>query len=70
VRRPPVFVDTDAVVAGLPTGNASSPVARIPGGMLSAARPDLLRVTGDKAQQRDAVMRSRVVSPQAFVELP
>ncbi len=35
---------------------------------LLAAKPDLLLVTGDKALQRDAAMRSRVVSPQAFVD--
>ena len=37
---------------------------------LLAAKPDLLLVTGDKALQRDAAMRSRVVSPQAFVDAP
>jgi hypothetical protein len=37
---------------------------------LLAAKPDLLLVTGDKALQRDPVMRSRVVSPQAFVDAP
>ena len=35
---------------------------------LLAARADLLLVTGDKALQRDAGMRPRVVSPQSFVE--
>lgn len=35
---------------------------------LLGARPDLLLVTGDKALQRDAAMRSRVVSPQALVD--
>lgn len=35
---------------------------------LLAARADLLLVTGDKALQRDAAMRPRVVSPQAFAE--
>ena len=35
---------------------------------LLAAKPELLLVTGDKALQRDAVMRSRVLSPQAFIE--
>ncbi len=37
---------------------------------LLAAKPDLLLVTVDKALQRDAAMRSRVVSPQAFVDAP
>ncbi|MBE2241443.1 MAG: twitching motility protein PilT, partial [Burkholderiaceae bacterium] len=37
---------------------------------LLAAKPDLLLITGDKALQRDAAMRSRVVSPQAFVDAP
>jgi len=37
---------------------------------LLAARPAPLLVTGDKALQRDAAMRSRVVSPQAFVDAP
>jgi uncharacterized protein len=137
VSRPAAIVDTNVVVAGLLTGNATSPVARILDGMLAAAfpfvvseallaeyraillrpalrkqhgltvaeierlltdiaqhaivlapgvgspapdtgdqllwdllaaRPDLLLITGDKALQRDAAMRSRVVSPQAFVE--
>lgn len=132
-----VIVDTHVVVAGLLTGNATSPVARILDGMLAAAfpfvvseallaeyrevmvrpalrklhglkvtevetlltdlaqhaivmqagvgsaapdpgdqllwdllaaRPDLLLVTGDKALQRDAAMRSRVLSPQAFLD--
>jgi predicted nucleic acid-binding protein len=139
VSRLPVVVDTNVVVAGLMTGTASCPMARILDGTpaaafpfvvseallaeyrallarpalrrlrglavaeietlltdlvlhavvlapglgppapdrgdrllwdLLAARPDLLLVTGDKALQRDAVIRSRVVSPQAFVELP
>lgn len=137
MSRPAAIVDTNVVVAGLLTGNAMSPVARILDGMLAAAFPfvvseallaeyravlvhptlrkqhgltvaeierlltdiaqhaivlapgvgspapdagdqllwdllaaraDLLLVTGDKALQRDAAMRSRVVSPQAFVE--
>lgn len=137
--RQAVIVDTHVVVAGLLTGNATSPVARILDGMLAAAfpfvlseallaeyrdvlvrpalrklhgltvaevdtlltdiaqhaivlpagvgspapdpgdqllwdllaaKPDLLLVTGDKALQRDAAMRSRVVSPQAFVDAP
>jgi uncharacterized protein len=137
VSRPAVIVDTNVVVAGLLTGNATSPVARILDGMLAAAFPfvvseallaeyravlvrpalrkqhgltvaeierlltdialhaivlapgvgspapdagdqllwnllatreDLLLVTGDKALQRDAAMRARVLSPQALVE--
>jgi predicted nucleic acid-binding protein len=35
---------------------------------LLAAKADLLLVTGDKALQRDAAMRARVLSPTAFVE--
>lgn len=139
MSRQAVIVDTNVVVAGLLTGNATSPVARILDGMLVAAfpfvvseallaeyrdvlvrpalrklhgltvaevetlltdiaqhaivlppgagtpapdpgdqllwdllaaRPDLLIVTGDKALQRDAAMRSRVVSPQVFVDAP
>jgi len=137
VSRPAAIVDTNVVVAGLLTGNATSPVARILDGMMAAAFPfvvseallaeyravlvrpalrkqhglkvaeierlltdiaqhaivlapgvgspapdagdqllwdllaartDLLLVTGDKALQRDAAMRARVFSPQAFVE--
>jgi uncharacterized protein len=137
VSRQAVIVDTNVVVAGLLTGNATSPVARILDGMLAAAfpfvvseallaeyravlvrptlrklhgltvkevetlltdiaqhaivlapgvgapapdpgdqllwdllaaKPDLLLITGDKALQRDAAMRSRVLSPQAFVD--
>lgn len=37
---------------------------------LLAAKHDLLLVTGDKALQRNAAMRSRVVSPQAFADAP
>lgn len=37
---------------------------------LLAAKPDLLLVTGGNALQRDAAMRSRVVSPQAFADAP
>jgi uncharacterized protein len=137
VSRAAAIVNTNVVVAGLLTGNATPPVARILDGMLAAAFPfvlseallaeyravlvrpalrklhgltvaeierlltdiaqhaivlapgvgspapdagdqllwdllavraDLLLVTGDKALQRDAAMRARVVSPQAFVE--
>lgn len=137
--RQAVIVDTNVVVAGLLTGNATSPVARILDGMLAAAFPfvvseallaeyrdvlvrpalrklhgltvaevetlltdiaqhaivlppgvgsqapdpgdqllwdllaaraDLLLITGDKALQRDAAMRLRVLSPQAFVDAP
>lgn len=39
MTRPAVIVDTNVVVAGLLTGNAASPVARILDGMLSAAFP-------------------------------
>jgi putative PIN family toxin of toxin-antitoxin system len=39
VSRPPVIVDTNVVVAGLITAQASSPVARILDGMLTAAFP-------------------------------
>ena len=139
MSRQAVIVDTNVVVAGLLTGSATSPVARILDGMLSAAfsfvvsetllaeyravlvrpalrklhgltvtevealltdiaqhaivlrpgvglpapdvgdqflwdllaaRPELLLITGDKALQRDAAMRSRVLSPQAFVDAP
>lgn len=137
MSRQAVIVDTHVVVAGLLTGNTTSPVARILDGMLAAAfpfvvseallaeyravlvrpalrklhgltvtevetlltdiaqhaivlppgvgapapdpgdqrlwdlvaaKPDLLMITGDKTLQRDAAMRSRVVSPQAFVD--
>lgn len=137
MSRPAVIVDTNVIVAGLLTGNTTSPVARILDGMLAAAFPfvvseallaeyravlvrpalrkqhgltvteidrlltdiaqhaivlapgvgspapdagdqllwdllaakaDLLLVTGDKALQRDAAMRARVLSPQVFVE--
>jgi uncharacterized protein len=137
VSRPAVIVDTNVLVAGLLTGNTTSPVARVLDGMLAAAFPfvvseallaeyravlvrpalrkqhgltvaeidrlltdiaqhaivlapgvgspapdagdqlpwdllaakaDLLLVTGDKATQRDAAMRARVLSPTAFVE--
>ena len=138
MSRPAAIVDTNVVVAGLLTGDATSPVARILDGMLAAAFPfvvsvallaeyravlvrpalrkhhgltaaeidrlltdiarhaivlapgvgsspapdpgdqllwdllaardDLLLVTGDKALQRDAAMRARVLSPLAFVE--
>jgi uncharacterized protein len=137
VSRQAVIVDTNVLVAGLITGNATSPVARILDGMLAAAfpfvvseallaeyravlvrpalrklhglkvtevdmlltdiaqhaivlppgvgapapdpgdqllwdllasKPDLLLITGDKALQRAAAMRSRVLSPQAFVD--
>jgi putative PIN family toxin of toxin-antitoxin system len=37
VSRPPVIVDTNVVVAGLITAQASSPVGRILEGMLAAA---------------------------------
>lgn len=136
IRRA-VIVDTNVVVAGLLTGNATSPVVRILDGMQAAAFPfvvseallaeyravlvrpalrklhgltvtevetlltdiaqhaivlapgdgppapdpgdqllwdllaaktDLVLVTGDKALQRDAAMRPRVVSPQGFVD--
>lgn len=39
MTRPAVIVETNVVVAGLLTGNAASPVARILDGMLSAAFP-------------------------------
>jgi len=39
VSRPAVIVDTNVVVAGLLTGNDTSPVARILDGMLMAAFP-------------------------------
>jgi uncharacterized protein len=39
VNRPAVIVDTNVVVAGLLTGNDTSPVARILDGMLMAAFP-------------------------------
>jgi len=39
VSRQAVIVDTNVVVAGLLTGNATSPVARILDGMLAAAFP-------------------------------
>jgi predicted nucleic acid-binding protein len=39
VSRRAVVVDTNVVVAGLLTGNAASPVARILDGMLTAAFP-------------------------------
>jgi uncharacterized protein len=39
VSRQAVIVDTHVVVAGLLTGNATSPVARILDGMLAAAFP-------------------------------
>ena len=138
MSRPAAIVDTNVVVAGLLTGDATSPVAGILDGMLAAAFPfvvsvallaeyravlvrpalrkqhgltvaeidrlltdiarhaivlapgvesssapdpgdqllwdllaakeDLLLVTGDKALQRDAAMRARVLSPLAFVE--
>jgi predicted nucleic acid-binding protein len=42
VSRPAVIVDTNVVVAGLLTGDASSPVARILDGMLAAAFPFVL----------------------------
>ena len=137
MSRPAAIVDTKVVVAGLLTGDATSPVARMLDGMLAAAFPfvvsealpaeyravlvrpalrkqhgltaaeietllndiaqhaivlapgvgtqapdagdqllwdllaaraDLLLVTGDKALQRDAAMRTRVLSPLDFVE--
>lgn len=37
--RAAVVVDTNVVIAGLPTGDPTSPVARIPDGMLGAAFP-------------------------------
>lgn len=39
MRRRPVVVDTNVVVAGLLTGDGASPVARILDGMLAAAFP-------------------------------
>jgi predicted nucleic acid-binding protein len=39
VTRRPVVIDTNVVVAGLLTGDASSPVARILDGMLAASFP-------------------------------
>jgi len=39
VTRQAVIIDTNVLVAGLLTGNASSPVARILDGMLAAAFP-------------------------------
>jgi predicted nucleic acid-binding protein len=39
VSRPAAIVDTNVVVAGLLTGDATSPVARILDGMLAAAFP-------------------------------
>ena len=35
---------------------------------LLAARADLFLITGDKALQRDAAMKARVLSPQTFIE--
>ena len=138
MSRQAVIVDTNVVVSGLLTGNATSPVARILDGMVAAtfpfvvseallaeyrtvlvrtalrklhrltvmevetlltdiaqhaivlapgagtpapdpgdqllwdllaARADLLLITGDKALQRDAAMRGRVLSPSAFIEI-
>jgi len=50
---------------------AAAPTAPDPGDQLLwdllATREDLLLVTGDKLLQRDASMRRRVISPQAFV---
>jgi uncharacterized protein len=80
VSRQAVIVDTNVVVAGLLTGNvqhaivlapaAGSP-APDPGGQLLwdllAAKADLLLIAGDKVLQRDAAMRGRVSSPQAFI---
>ena len=42
MSRPAVIVDTNVVVAGLLTGDALSPVARILDGMLAAAFPFVL----------------------------
>jgi predicted nucleic acid-binding protein len=39
VKRQPVVVDTNVVVAGLLTSDAASPVARVLDGMLAAAFP-------------------------------
>ena len=74
MSRPAVIVDTNVVVAGLLTGDATSPVARILDGMLAATFPFVVSeallalVTGDQALQDDAAMRARVLSPRAFVD--
>ena len=83
MSQPAVIVDTNVVVAGLLTGNETSPVARILDGMLAAsaapdpgdpllwgllaARAELVLITGDKLLLRDAGMQGRVMSPSGFV---
>ena len=63
---------TDIAQHAIVLAPVAAPLAPDPGDQLLwellAARADLLLVTGDKALQRDAGMRPRVVSPQSFVE--
>ena len=63
---------TDIAQHAIVLAPVAAPPAPDPGDQLLwellAARADLLLVTGDKALQRDAGMRPRVVSPQSFVE--
>jgi predicted nucleic acid-binding protein len=55
---PPAIIDTNVVVAGLPTSNAASPVARILDGMLSASFACVI------SEQLLAEYRAVLVRPQ------
>lgn len=56
MSRQAVIVDTNVVVAGLLTGNAKSPVARILDGLLAAAFPFVLS-EALLAEYRDVLLR-------------
>ena len=61
-----VIIDTNVIVAGLLTAHDDSPVARMLDGMLSAAFPFVVSVTGDKRLLQDEAMQARVILPQTF----
>ena len=62
---------TDPAQHAIVLTRVKAPTAPDPGDQLLwellAARADLLLITGDKPLLRDAGMRGRVISPQAFV---
>ncbi len=64
---------TDIVQHAIVLATAASPRAPDPGDQflwdLLSARADLMLVTGDKLLLRDASMRGRVISPEAFVAM-
>jgi predicted nucleic acid-binding protein len=64
---PPVIVDTNVVVAGLLTGRADSPVARVLDGMLAAAFPfavsEALLAEYRTVLQRPALRKAHGLTP-------